>query len=123
MDNVTDGSMDERAMAAILVAMAAKGFSVSEMTGCAQTLLKKKKDIPVDSRGLAEIVGTGGDGKGSFNISSMSAIVAASCGQKMAKHGNRAVSSKSGAADFYENLGINIMASPEKTAKLIRVQE
>lgn len=119
MDNVTDGSMDERAMAAILVAMAAKGFSVSEMTGCAQTLLKKKKDIPVDSRGLAEIVGTGGDGKGSFNISSMSAIVAASCGQKMAKHGNRAVSSKSGAADFYENLGINIMASPEKTAKLI----
>ena len=119
MDNVTDGSMDERAMSAILVAMAAKGFSVSEMTGCAQTLLKKKKDIPVDSRGLAEIVGTGGDGKGSFNISSMSAIVAASCGQKMAKHGNRAVSSKSGAADFYENLGINIMASPEKTAKLI----
>lgn len=119
MDNVTDGSMDERAMSAILVAMAAKGFSVSEMTGCAQTLLKKKKDIPVDSRGLAEIVGTGGDGKGSFNISSMSAIVAASCGQKMAKHGNKAVSSKSGAADFYENLGINIMASPEKTAKLI----
>ena len=57
-------------MAAILVAMSAKGFSVSEMTGCAQTLLKKKKDIPVDSRGLAEIVGTGGDGKGSFNISS-----------------------------------------------------
>ena len=81
--------------------------------------LKKKKDIPVDSHSLAEIVGTGGDGKGSFNISSMSAIVAASCGQKMAKHGNRAVSSKSGAADFYENLGINIMASPEKTAKLI----
>ena len=119
MDNVTDGSMDERAMAAILVAMSAKGFSVSEMTGCAQTLLRKKKDIPVDRHGLAEIVGTGGDGKGSFNISSMSAIVATSCGQKIAKHGNRAVSSKSGAADFYENLGINIMAEPEKTAKLI----
>lgn len=119
MDNVTDGSMDERAMAAILVAMSAKGFSVSEMTGCAQTLLRKKKDIPVYRHGLAEIVGTGGDGKGSFNISSMSAIVATSCGQKIAKHGNRAVSSKSGAADFYENLGINIMAEPEKTAKLI----
>lgn len=119
MDNVTDGSMDERAMAAILVAMSAKGFSVSEMIGCAQTLLRKKKDIPVDRHGLAEIVGTGGDGKGSFNISSMSAIVATSCGQKIAKHGNRAVSSKSGAADFYENLGINIMAEPKKTAKLI----
>ena len=119
MDNVTDGSMDERAMAAILVGMAAKGHAVSEMIGCAKTLLKKKKPLPIEKTGLAEIVGTGGDGKGSFNISSMSAIVAASCGQKMAKHGNRAVSSKSGAADFYENLGINIMASPEKTAKLI----
>ncbi len=120
MENVTDGSMDERVMAAILVAMAAKGPSVSEMTGCAKALLKKKKPLPIEKTGLAEIVGTGGDGKGSFNISSMSALVAASCGQKMAKHGNRAVSSKSGSADFYENLGINIMAEPEKTAQLIK---
>ena len=74
----------------------------------------------VQLTGLAEIVGTGGDGKGSFNISSMSALVASSCGQVMAKHGNRAVSSKSGAADFFEALGINIMASPEKTAQLVR---
>ena len=119
MENVTDGSMDERAMAAILVAMAAKGPSVSEMIGCAKALLKKKKDIPLEKNGIAEIVGTGGDGKGSFNISSMSALVASSCGQRIAKHGNRAVSSKSGAADFFENLGINIMAKPEQTAKLI----
>lgn len=119
MENVTDGSMDERAMAAILVAMAAKGPSVSEMTGCAKALLKKKKNFPLEKTGIAEIVGTGGDGKGSFNISSMSALVASSCGQRIAKHGNRAVSSKSGAADFFENLGINIMAQPEQTAKLI----
>ena len=119
MENVTDGSMDERAMAAILVAMAAKGPSVSEMIGCAKALLKKKKDLPLEKNGIAEIVGTGGDGKGSFNISSMSALVASSCGQRIAKHGNRAVSSKSGAADFFENLGINIMAKPEQTAKLI----
>ena len=119
MENVTDGSMDERAMAAILVAMAAKGPSVSEMTGCAKALLKKKKNFPLEKNGIAEIVGTGGDGKGSFNISSMSALVASSCGQRIAKHGNRAVSSKSGAADFFENLGINIMAQPEQTAKLI----
>ena len=119
MDNVTDGSMDERAMAAILIAMASKGVAVSEMTGCAKTLLRKKREIPLKSEGLAEIVGTGGDGKGSFNISSLSALVAASCGQKMAKHGNRAVSSKSGSADFFEALGINIMASPEKTAALV----
>ena len=119
MDNVTDGSMDERAMAAILIAMASKGIAVSEMIGCAKTLLQKKREIPLKSTGLAEIVGTGGDGKGSFNISSLSALVAASCGQKMAKHGNRAVSSKSGSADFYEALGINIMAAPEKTAQLV----
>lgn len=120
MDNVTDGSMDERAMAAILVAMASKGPAVSELIGCAKSILKKKRELPIEKNGLAEIVGTGGDGKGSFNISSLSALIAASCGQKMAKHGNRAVSSKSGSADFFEALGINIMASPEKTANLIK---
>ena len=119
MENITDGTMDERIMAAILVAMAAKGPSTSEMIGCAKVLLKKKTKLPLEQKGLGEIVGTGGDGKGSFNISSMSAIIATSCGQPMAKHGNRAVSSKSGAADFFENLGIKIMANPEQTASLI----
>ena len=119
MEYVTDGNMDERQMAAILVAMAAKGPSTSEIVGCASTLLKKKAAFPFKKDGLAEIVGTGGDEKGSFNISSLSAIIAASCGQPVAKHGNRAVSSLSGAADFFENLGINIMAEPKKTAKLL----
>ena len=120
MENLTDGTMDEKATAAILTAMAARGLpTAEEMTGCASALLKKKTDFPTDGKGLAEIVGTGGDGKGSFNISSLSALVAASCGQGVAKHGNRAVSSKSGAADFFENLGIKIMAEPEKTASLV----
>lgn len=119
MENVTDGTMDERVMASILVAMAAKEPATSEMIGCARALLKKKTPFPCNKKGLAEIVGTGGDCKGSFNISSLSAIIAASCGQPMAKHGNRAVSSKSGAADFYENLGINIMADPASTAALV----
>ena len=119
METVADGTMDERQMAAVLVAMAAKGPVAAEMSGCAKALLKVKTPFPCTKKGLAEIVGTGGDGKGSFNISSLSAIVAASCGQPMAKHGNRAVSSKSGAADFFENLGVNIMAKPEQTAKLV----
>ncbi len=119
MENLTDGDLDERVMAAILTAIAAKGPSTSEMIGCAKALLKKKKSLPVKSDELAEIVGTGGDCKGSFNISSLSAIVASSCGQKMAKHGNRAVSSKSGSADFYESLGIKIDGTPEQTARLI----
>ena len=128
MENLTDGTMDEKATAAILTAMASRGLpTAEEMAGCAGALLKKKTPFPLQKTqtaagqgtGLAEIVGTGGDGKGSFNISSLSALVAASCGQGVAKHGNRAVSSKSGAADFFENLGIKIMAEPEKTASLV----
>ena len=126
MENLTDGTMDEKATASILTAMAALGLpTADEMAGCADALLKKKTSFPLQAHteknkiSLAEIVGTGGDGKGSFNISSMSALVAASCGQPVAKHGNRAVSSKSGAADFFENLGIKIMAEPEKTASLV----
>jgi anthranilate synthase/phosphoribosyltransferase len=132
MENLTDGTMDEKVTAVILTAMAANGLpTAEEMAGCAGALLKKKTPFPlekaaieteakVEGNGLAEIVGTGGDGKGSFNISSLSAVVAASCGQPVAKHGNRAVSSKSGAADFFENLGIKIMAEPEKTAELVK---
>ncbi len=120
MENLTDGILDEKATAAILTAMSVRSIpSTDEMTGCADVLMKKKTPFSVEKKGLAEIVGTGGDCKGSFNISSLSAIVASSCGQAMAKHGNRAVSSKSGAADFYEALGIKINAEPEKTAQLI----
>ena len=120
MENLTDGIMDEKVTASILTAMALRPQpTADEMAGCAEVLLKKKTPFPLSSNGLAEIVGTGGDCKGSFNISSLSAIVAASCGQPIAKHGNRAVSSKSGAADFYEHLGVKIMATPEKTAELV----
>ena len=125
MESLTDGTMDEKVTASILTAMASRGLPTSEeMAGCAGALLKKKTPFPLDKNEnageLAEIVGTGGDGKGSFNISSLSAIVVASCGQNVAKHGNRAVSSKSGAADFFESLGIKIMAEPEKTASLLK---
>ena len=129
ISELTDGTMDEKVAASVLTAMAARGLpTAEEMAGAAEVMLRKKTAFPLDSVSgaensgtcLAEIVGTGGDGKGSFNISSMSALVAASCGQVMAKHGNRAVSSKSGAADFFEALGVNIMASPEKTAELVR---
>lgn len=127
ISELTDGTMDEKVASSVLTAMASRGLpTAEEMGGAAQVMLAKKTPFPLDDNSdeagasLAEIVGTGGDGKGSFNISSMSALVAASCGQVMAKHGNRAVSSKSGAADFFEALGINIMASPDKTAELVR---
>lgn len=121
ISELTDGTMDEKIASSVLTAMASRGLpTAEEMGGAAQVMLKKKTHFPLENHGLAEIVGTGGDGKGSFNISSMSALVASSCGQTMAKHGNRAVSSKSGAADFFEALGINIMASPDKTAELVK---
>ncbi len=119
IENLADGIVDERVMAAVFASLAVKGAAVSEIVGFARGLLKVAKTLPVKFKGHAEIVGTGGDCKGSFNISSLAAIVSASCGLLVTKHGNRAVSSKSGSADFYEKLGINIMADPEKTCRLI----
>ncbi len=118
MEDLTEGSLDERQTSAILTAISAKGPAAEEIAGCAAVLCRKKKPVPI-SKPLTDIVGTGGDGLGSFNISSMAALVAASCGVAIAKHGNRAVSSKSGSADFYEALGIKIDNPAEKTAEII----
>lgn len=120
MSDLTEGCMDERMTAAILTALAAKKATPEEMAGCAGVLVAKRTPLPLDTTELTDIVGTGGDSKGSFNISSMSGLCAAACGLAIAKHGNRAVSSKSGAADFYEALGIKIDNSPEKTAEVIK---
>lgn len=121
METLTDGMLDERQTAAILTAMAAKGPSASEIAGCAAVLHRKKTPFPFDKNAdIAEVVGTGGDSKGSFNISSFSALVCASCGCLIAKHGNRAVSSKSGAADFFENLGIRLSLSPAQAAEVLK---
>jgi anthranilate synthase/phosphoribosyltransferase len=118
MEDLTEGSLDERQTSAILTALAAKGPAAEEIAGCAAVLCRKKKPVPI-AKPLTDIVGTGGDGLGSFNISSMAALVAAACGVPIAKHGNRAVSSKSGAADFYEALGFKIDLPAEKSAAII----
>ncbi len=118
MEDLTEGSLDERQTSAILTAISAKGPAAQEIAGCAAVLCRKKKNVPI-AKDLTDIVGTGGDGLGSFNISSMAALVAAACGVPIAKHGNRAVSSKSGSADFYEALGIKIDVPAEKTASII----
>ena len=120
MSDLTDGCMDERMTSAILTALAAKKATPEEIAGCAGILVAKRTPLPLDTTELTDIVGTGGDSKGSFNISSMSALCAAACGLPVAKHGNRAVSSKSGAADFYEALGIKIDNPPAKTADVIK---
>ena len=118
MDELTEGTLSESYTAAILTALNAKGISPDEVAGCASILSAKKKKVHVKCDPI-DIVGTGGDELGTFNISSFSALIVAACGVPVAKHGNRAVSSQSGSADFYRELGINLNLSSEKAAVMI----
>ncbi|MCF7916021.1 MAG: anthranilate phosphoribosyltransferase, partial [Spirochaetaceae bacterium] len=118
MDELTAGNLAPSQTSAYLVALNAKGITADEIAGCASVLQKKR--VPIDlEKPVLDTCGTGGDGAGSFNISSMAALAAAGAGAAVAKHGNRAVSSLSGSADFYSELGINIDLSPEETRGLI----
>ncbi len=120
MDDLTSGFSNQCLNAAILTALAMKGESATEIAGAAEVLAEKKTPLVFSKDiNLTDIVGTGGDCKGSFNISSMSALVASACGLILAKHGNRSVSSKCGSADFYQGLGIKIDGTVEKTKSLI----
>lgn len=122
MDEVTEGHLTAVQIAGFLVALNAKGIRPQEIAGCARVLQRKR--IPIrSSRPALDTCGTGGDGIGSFNISSMAALVAASCGVRVAKHGNRAVSSRSGSADFYRALGINVELAPDKTERLLEATD
>ncbi|SFC89555.1 bifunctional anthranilate synthase component II/anthranilate phosphoribosyltransferase [Ruminococcus albus] len=104
--------------AALLTAMRMNVETIDEITGCAQGMRDKMAKVPHNSEVL-EIVGTGGDLAQSFNISTTSSFVVSACGQAVAKHGNRSVSSRSGAADVLEALGVKIASTPEKAAACI----
>ena len=118
MTELTEGNLSDIQIAAFLTAINAKGIVPEEIAGCARVLQQKR--IPINaSRPLLDTCGTGGDGLGTFNISSMAALVAAACGATVAKHGNRAVSSKSGSADFYRELGLDIDISPQQAEALL----
>ncbi len=115
MEELTEGSLDVAKVAGLLAAIAAKGPAAAEIAGCASVLRRKKTPLPC-SIAAVDTCGTGGDEVGTFNISSMAALVAAACGLPVAKHGNRAVSSRSGSADFYEALGFPITQNPAASA-------
>ena len=106
MDELTDGSLEDAYIAGMLTALAAKGITADELAGCVSVLVEKKTPVDLGSEGVLDTCGTGGDGMHTFNISSFSALIASACGATVAKHGNRAVSSKSGSTDFYGALGI-----------------
>ena len=119
MEELTEGNLTPSQIAGCLVAMATRGPTPEEIAGCASVLQRKR--VPVALEGpVLDTCGTGGDGLGTFNISSLSALAAAACGATVAKHGNRAVSSKSGSADFYRALGIAVDLPPALTEQLIR---
>lgn len=119
MDEIMSGKTSQIQTAAFLTALSAKGETIEEITACATGMRAHATKIH-EASDLLEIVGTGGDGSNSFNISTTSSIVIASGGVKVAKHGNRSASSKSGAADCLEALGVNINLSPEKCQELLK---
>jgi anthranilate phosphoribosyltransferase len=118
MDEIMGGTATDIQMAAYLTAMAVKGETIEEITGSAAGMRKHCIRLLHDMDVL-EIVGTGGDKSNSFNISSTSSLVISAAGIPVAKHGNRAASSKSGAADVFEALGVNITVPPEKSLQLL----
>lgn len=118
MNEIMSGETTPVQTAAFLATLSTKGETIEEITACAAVM--RAHATPVDCNfDLLEIVGTGGDGAKSFNISTTAALVIAASGVKVAKHGNRAASSKSGAADCLEALGVNISLSPEQCGKLL----
>jgi len=122
MLSILDGAASTAQIAAFLVALRMKGETVQEVVGFARAMREKaaRVDPGPDARPLVDTCGTGGDGAGTFNISTVTAFVVAGAGARVAKHGNRSISSRCGSADVMEGLGVNVGLSPELVARSIR---
>ncbi|CNI19605.1 anthranilate phosphoribosyltransferase [Yersinia bercovieri] len=112
---IVRGELEASQLAAALISMKVRGETPDEIAGAAQALLADAQPFPRPDYLFADIVGTGGDGTNSINISTASAFVAASCGVKVAKHGNRSVSSRSGSSDLLAAFGIRLDMSAEQS--------
>lgn len=119
MDEIMSGQATPVQMSAYLTALALKGETIDEITASAAGMRAHCIKL-LHNLDVLEIVGTGGDGSNSFNISTTSSLVIAAGGVPVAKHGNRAASSKSGAADVLETLGVKITLTPERSAELLK---
>ena len=118
MEEMMDGTATDIEMATLLTALRMKGETITEITACAEVM--REKGAHIEPKGaVMDIVGTGGDEVGSFNISTTAAFVAAAVGVPVAKHGNRSVSSQSGAADVLEELGVVLSLTPEQNEKVL----
>jgi anthranilate phosphoribosyltransferase len=117
---IMSGELSPVMTAALLTGLRVKKETIGEITAAAQVMREFATQVRVaDTRHLVDIVGTGGDGSHTFNISTCSMFVAAACGARVSKHGNRGVSSKSGSADVLEALGVNLQQTPEQIAESI----
>ena len=119
MRKIMSGECTDAQIGGLLVALRAKGETVEEVAAAAQVMRELASGVTCDTNELMDIVGTGGDGVSTFNVSTCSALVAAAAGIKVAKHGNRAVSSSSGAADVLEAAGVNIDLNAEQVAACV----
>ena len=121
MSHIMSGEVNNTHIAALLTALKCKGEHPDEVAGFAKAM--REKSVKLDSSGIKnaiDVCGTGGDGSGTFNISTAAAFVIAGAGIPVAKHGNRSISSKCGSADVLTELGINVNLSPEQSAKALK---
>ena len=119
MNEIMSGNASESQIAAFLMGLRSKGETAAEIAGCAKSMREKATPVKTTQAAVIDTCGTGGDGSGTFNISTCAAIIASAAGAVVAKHGNRAVSSQSGSADVLRALGVNLDISPEKTSDVL----
>jgi anthranilate phosphoribosyltransferase len=120
MREVMEGRAAPGALAGLLAALVMKGERPEEIAGLARTMREHAVALMTPPGDVFDTCGTGGDRSGTFNVSSAAAVVVAACGVKVAKHGNRSVSSRCGSADVFEQLGVNVTASPQVVEQTLR---